>query len=42
MFEDLWKAINGPGSWGSNPWVWALTFKVHKCNIDALLAQKAA
>lgn len=26
-FEELWKSINGEGSWASDPWVWALTFQ---------------
>lgn len=29
-FSSLWDSINGKGSWESNPWVWALTFKVIK------------
>ena len=33
-FADLWKSLNGPGSWDANPWVAAYTFTVHKCNID--------
>jgi hypothetical protein len=41
-FQTLWQSINGQESWGANPWIWALTFKVHKYNVDALLAQKAA
>lgn len=27
-FELLWSEINGRDSWDSNPWVWAITFKL--------------
>lgn len=36
MYAALWDVINGPGAWGTNPWVVALTFTVHKQNIDAM------
>ena len=29
-YADLWQSINGAGSWDKNPWVWAITFKVHQ------------
>jgi hypothetical protein len=41
-FKEVWENINGLTSWLQNPWVWALTFKVHKCNVGALITQKAA
>jgi len=36
-FKSLWQSINGKESLNSNPWVWALSFKVHKINIDNYL-----
>lgn len=27
-FAKLWEHINGAGSWASNPWVWAVSFRV--------------
>lgn len=38
----LWKAINGPESWAANPWVWAVSFRVHRQNVDAFLNGRAA
>lgn len=26
-FCSLWGSINGPASWATNPWIWAITFK---------------
>lgn len=47
-FRDLWDSLNGtprkPGgqdiSWQANPWVMAVTFRPHLCNIDEM--EKAA
>lgn len=41
-YASLWRSINGVGSWDVNPWVWALTFKVHQHNIDDFLKVRAA
>lgn len=41
-YRSLWIEINGKGtgddSWASNPWVWALTFRVHQINVGAFLS----
>ena len=26
-YHSLWESINGPDSWATNPWVWAIEFK---------------
>jgi hypothetical protein len=36
LFSDLWNSLHGPDAWDANPWVAAITFTVHKCNIDAM------
>lgn len=40
MFSALWKSLYGPGSWDENPWVWAIEFDVHQCNVDELIRQR--
>ena len=41
-YHRLWDDLHGPAAWDANPWVWALTFIVHRGNIDALPAQAVA
>lgn len=40
QFGVLWNSIYGPNAWDANPWVSAVTFTVHNCNIDQM--EKAA
>jgi len=35
-FRALWNSLHGPGAWDANPWVCALTFTVHRQNIDQM------
>lgn len=42
-FEALWDSINAKRGfgWDANPWIWALTFKVHQINVDEFLRRAA-
>jgi hypothetical protein len=40
-YRLLWEHINGKDSWSANPWVWAVSFKVHQANVDAVIAARA-
>lgn len=35
-FHTLWNSLHGPDAWAANPWVVAVSFTVHRCNIDQL------
>ena len=35
-FRDLWNSIHGPDAWDANPWVAAISFETHRCNIDQM------
>jgi hypothetical protein len=39
----LWDSLNASRGfgWDENPWVVAVTFTVHKCNIDAMLKERS-
>lgn len=41
-FDALWTSINGPAAWAENPWIVALTFTVHRQNVDQYLAALAS
>lgn len=41
-YRTLWDSINGKGAWEANPWVVAVSFEVHQCNIDQLHQQMEA
>jgi len=40
-FELLWNHLHGPGAWHANPEVIALSFEVHRCNVDAMGTEHA-
>jgi hypothetical protein len=35
-FRNLWNSLHDPDAWDANPWVCAISFDVHRCNIDQL------
>jgi hypothetical protein len=37
-FGNYWVRLHGPSAWDENPWVVAITAKLHRCNIDKLEA----
>jgi hypothetical protein len=37
-FQALWCELHGFDAWDADPWVWALSFKVHHYNVDKLAA----
>lgn len=34
--REIWAKIHGPGAWAENPWVAAISFTVHRQNIDKM------
>ncbi len=43
-FQTLWNSLNAKRGYSAevNPWVVALTFTAHQCNIDSMPAEEAA
>ena len=41
-FGELWASLHGEASWEANPDVVAISFMVHRQNVDALLEGKVA
>ena len=41
-YREVWEKINGAGSWESNPFVWCLSFRVHRCNVTEYLNARKA
>ena len=39
VFRDIWNSLHGPDAWDANPWVAALRFETHRCNIDQMRGQ---
>ena len=35
-FRHIWNSIHGPDAWDANPWVAAISFTAHRCNIDTM------
>ncbi len=35
-FKRLWNSIHGTDAWDANPWVAAISFETHRCNIDTM------
>ncbi|NUB24656.1 hypothetical protein [Azospirillum brasilense] len=42
VFARLWTSLHSTDAWAANPWVVALTFAVHRSNIDKLEAREVA
>ena len=40
-FALLWNSLHGPGAWEANPEVVAMTFRVHRCNVDQMTSAAA-
>jgi hypothetical protein len=39
-FRTLWNSLQGPDAWAANPWVVAISFTVHRRNIDQMEASQ--